>query len=68
MEWIAYCRTCNKELDAEPKRNGEWVKGMARLHATEGLTFDGSARVKTGHTVIVGFILKNTDYAGKEPA
>jgi hypothetical protein len=52
MKWIAYCITCQKEL--ERAANGAFAEGAARLHL--GLSrFQRHGEGNPGHIVIVGF-------------
>jgi hypothetical protein len=55
MEWIAYCITCQKELDRTV--NGAFAEGAARHHL--GLSrFQGHGGGNPNHVLIVGFQYK----------
>ncbi len=49
LEWVAYCLTCNKELDKAP--NGAIMEAAAKIHKRENM----------GHTVLLGTYITIVD-------
>lgn len=53
MDWHAFCKTCNKELD-DPAPNGGYIEIVGRIHKKEN----------PNHIVFVGYLVDLTK--GKE--
>lgn len=49
INWVAYCLTCNKELDKAP--NGAIMEAAAKRHKRDNI----------GHTVILGIYVTIVD-------